>query len=106
HGRVVNRQCTVGVIQSCWMAPGPVMLAISVGCAGGMSMQGRHCRPRPSSADGPPGSAIPPFPFSPVGFSAQIDLVFAEESRERFPKCIPSPLNELMIAYPFLGRVC
>jgi hypothetical protein len=36
---------------------------------------------------------IPAFPFSPVKFSALIDLVFAFDNLERLDKPIPSPLN-------------
>src|SRR5438046_1497944 len=36
---------------------------------------------------------MPPLPFSPVKFSPLIERLFADDSRERFPRCIPSPLN-------------
>ena len=69
-------------------------------------MQGRHFQPFPRSRAGPFGSASAraPFPFAPVGFSAEMERVSAFESRERFPSDIPNPLNEAIAATPPVKR--
>ena len=45
------------------------------------------------------GSAMAPFPGSPVKFSGLIERVFALDNRERFPIFISSPLNSYFWAW-------
>jgi hypothetical protein len=46
-----------------------------------------------------------PLPFSPVGFSALSDRVFAFDKRDRLPKFIPRPLNAVItFSFPALAR--
>src|ERR1051325_10147776 len=71
--RIQKRQVPVGTIHICWIAPGPwmsasvkVLLALTI--ADGETF---HPCPSPRAAFSPvPFVAIPPLPFSPVGFSA------------------------------------
>src|SRR5215217_7128520 len=63
-------------------------------------MLGEIFHPCPSSraATAPvPSVAMPPAPFAPSKFSGLIERVTAVESRERLPRCIPSPLNDLLL---------
>jgi hypothetical protein len=41
---------------------------------------------------------MPPFPFSPVGFSGLIERDFASERRDRLPRWSPSPEKRCVIA--------
>ena len=50
--------------------------------------------PRAQAADAP-SMDIPPLPFSPVGFSAEIERVCAEESLLKLPMFMPNPLNAM-----------
>jgi hypothetical protein len=77
--------------------PGEDKVKIRV-CAGSMSMHGAHFQPRPSSRAGllGRGSAMPPRPFSPVTFSAEIERVTASLMRERLPRPMPRPLKGFM----------
>src|SRR5690606_4384708 len=86
--------CTVS--QMCWIAPGPSISASVAVSFGWILMLGETFHPCPSSraASAPvPSVALPPSPFAPVKFSALIDRVSAFDSRDRLPRCIPSPLN-------------
>src|ERR1700752_4688435 len=57
-----------------------------------------HPRPSPRAWIAPvPSSAMPPLPFSPVGFSGLIERDFAEDSRDRLPRCNPRPENPCTI---------
>ena len=47
---------------------------------------------------GSPGTAIPPFPFSPVKFSGLIERVSASDRVARFPRFMPSPLKSYCCA--------
>src|SRR5882672_9837552 len=98
---MLNRQWPVGVIQICWIAPGPSMLAITRSSPGSMGVHGEtfHPWPRSRAQDfGSVGIAIPPAPFLPSTFSELIDRVFAEESRDKFPRFIPNPLNAMEVS--------
>ena len=91
------RQFPVGVIQICCIAPDPFISAAVYVSPALISTEGDIFHPRPSSraARAPvPSVAIPPFPFSPVGFSGLMDRDFAFESLERFPIPPERPLNE------------
>src|SRR5690554_4350077 len=100
-----NRQFPVGVIQICWMAPGPSISAMVNVSPGLIVTNGFTFHPCPRSRAGTEafavlrgalgsGVAIPPFPFSPVKFSGLIERVSASESLYRFPMFISSPLND------------
>src|SRR5690348_8524216 len=78
------------------MAPGPVISATVNVCPGMIFTDGDTFQPWPKSREAVlpvPSVAIPPLPFSPVGFSGLIERVFAFESRGRLPRFKPSPLN-------------
>ena len=82
--RMENRQVPVGVIQICWIAPGPMISATTYVVPAAISTDGLIFQPLPRSraAFAPvPSLAAPPLPFSPVGFSGLIDKVRALESR-------------------------
>ena len=86
----------VGVIQMCWIAPGPLMSASVNTCFGSMRTDGEIFQPRPRSraACAPvPSVAMPPRPFSPVKFSGLIERVFALDRRWRSPTPVVRPLN-------------
>ena len=82
------RQGPVGVIQMCWIAPGPSISARVKVSPGLMLTEGEIFQPWPRSRAtlAPvPSVAMPPLPFSPVKFSGLIERVFALESRESPP---------------------
>jgi hypothetical protein len=97
---MLYRQCPVGVIQICWIAPGPAIFATSNTCPGSIRTNGETFHPGPRSrallAAGP-SVDMPPFPFSPVKFSAEIERVFARDKRERLPRFRPKPLKSAMV---------
>src|SRR6516162_5343300 len=79
-----------------WMAPGPWMSATTYVAPAATSFDGETFQPRPRSRAGPapvPSVAMPPRPFSPVGFSGLIDRVRAVDSRARLPRPRPNPLK-------------
>src|ERR1700761_873723 len=58
-------------------------------------------RPSPRAWIAPvPSSAMPPLPFSPVGFSGLIERDFAEDSRDRLPRCNPRPEKPSVMPIP------
>ena len=73
-----------GVIQICWMAPGPVISAsVKVACAATFA-NGETFHPCPSSRAGPragPFVDIAAMPFSPVKFSGLMDRDCAFDTR-------------------------
>ena len=74
----------VGVIQMCWIAPGPSIWARVKVVPASIFTDGEtfHFCPRSRAAFFPvPSTAMPPFPFSPVKFSGLIERVRAFESR-------------------------
>src|SRR5436305_5619031 len=80
--RMLERHFPVGVIQMCWIAPGPAMLASVKVLPGSMRMLGEIFHPMPSSRAAflpVPSVAIPALPFSPVKFSGLIERDFALE---------------------------
>src|SRR5271154_2902432 len=93
--RMRSRQRTwAGVIQICWIAPGPSIAPKAICWPGSMRTDGEifQPRPRPRAWMAPvPSVAIPPPPFSPVKFSGLIERDLASERRERLPRFIPSP---------------
>ena len=95
--RMRSRQLTwAGVIHICWIAPCPSMSPSSRVSPGATRFEGEIFQPRPSPRAwiAPvPSSAMPPLPFSPVGFSGLIERDFAEDSRDRLPRCNPRPEN-------------
>ena len=90
-----SRQRTfAGVIHICWIAPAPSMSPRRSVSPGATRFEGEifQPRPRPRAWIAPvPSSAIPPLPFSPVGFSALIERDLAVDKRDRLPRCNPSP---------------
>src|SRR5687767_3802356 len=78
------------------MTPGPSTSARVVVLPGSSRMQGRTFQPGPSWADGlwGSGSARAPPPRSPVGFSAEIDRVSADDNNAS--PLSPSPVNMSM----------
>jgi hypothetical protein len=80
----------------CFIAPGPFILAISKVSPGCNMIEGdtfQPCPPRSDAAFDPvPCTAIPPLPFSPVKFSAQIDLDCASDSLLKLERSDPNPL--------------
>ena len=93
---MLKRQWPVGVIQICWIAPGPVDVGqrerlARLDADGGRDLPAlaevaraalRRCPRWPCRA----------LPFSPVKFSGLIERVFAFDSRERLPMFMPRPL--------------
>src|SRR5580658_9349633 len=78
------------------MQPGPSTSATVNTSPAFMATLGETFQPWPSSREAllpVPSVADPPFPGSPVGFSALIDRVCAGEVRNRLPRFVPSPLN-------------
>src|SRR6187402_1104512 len=93
---MANRQLPVGVIQMCWMAPGPVISPSVKTCLGPIFTDGETFQPRPRSraALAPvPSVALPPSPLAPVKFSGLIDRVLAFDRRDRSPTPVVMPLN-------------
>src|SRR5579862_624296 len=95
-----KRQFPVGVIQICCIAPEPLISAMVKVSPGFITMNGLTFQPCPSSRAASfalPFSkvAIPPLPGSPVKFSGPIDRVFASDRRDRLPRFMSRPLNEL-----------
>ena len=83
-----------GVIQICWIAPGPSISATVNVLLALIRTDGETFQVRPRSRAAPwpvPSVAMPPFPFSPLKFSGLIDRDCASESRERVPRCISRP---------------
>jgi len=72
------------------------MSAISTRSPGCNTIDGDTFQPNPPKSDAAlapvPSTAIPPFPFSPLKFSALIDLDFASDSLVRLDKSLPNPL--------------
>ena len=94
--RMEKRQLPVGVIQMCWMAPGPLMSARVKVLLALMCTDGETFQPCPSSRAAllpVPSVAIPPLPFSPLKFSGLIDRVLALLRRARPLSVLFSPLN-------------
>src|SRR5215216_5542920 len=94
--RMLYRQWPVGVIHICWIAPDPRISARTRSSPALMRILGETFQPCPRSRDAlapSPVVAIPPLPFSPVKFSGLIDLVCAEDRRDKLPRFIPRPLN-------------
>src|SRR6266700_3262566 len=93
----ILRQLAGNVVSHiCCSAPGPVISASVTVVWGAISIEGEtfHPWPRSRAQLAPvPSVAIPPRPFSPVGFSALIERVFARERRARLPRSIPRPLK-------------
>src|SRR4029077_7056871 len=82
--RMEKRQLPVGVIQMCWIAPGPLISATVYVVPAAMSTDGLIFQPFPRfrAAFAPvPSAAVPPLPFSPVGFSGLMESVLAFDSR-------------------------
>jgi hypothetical protein len=87
------------------MAPGPSISAMVIVSPGLTIMNGLTFHPLPKSrAAGEAfatlrwslsrtGSAIPPFPFSPVKFSGLMERVFASDNFDRVPMFMSRPLN-------------
>ena len=83
--RMLKRQLPVGVIQICWMVPGPLMSAISKVLCAATRTDGETFQPWPRSRAQPspvPVVAIPPLPFSPVKFSGLTERDLAPVMRE------------------------
>src|SRR5512133_1212564 len=94
--RIENLQLPVGVIQICWIAPGPSISAIVNVSPGLILTYGFTFQPCPRSRAAlyafavfglslSAGSAIPPLPFSPLKFSGLIERVLASDSLLRLP---------------------
>ena len=85
-----------GVIQICWIAPGPSISATVNVLLALIRTEGEtfQLRPRSRAAFCPvPSVAMPPFPFSPVKFSGLIERDRASDSRERLPRFMSRPLK-------------
>src|SRR5215831_18238517 len=98
--RMLLRQRPVGVIQICWIAPEPSISARTRRSPAAIRIDGEifQVRPKSRAALAPvPSVAMPPAPFSPLKFSGLIERVCADDSRERVPRLIPSPLNDATI---------
>src|SRR5438874_2607420 len=77
------------------MTPGPMMSASVVVEFGASVMHGRTFQPLPNrlaTCESSGGDSLAPPPFSPVGFSAEIERVFAPESNGRLPRPRPSDM--------------
>src|ERR1017187_1463302 len=85
-----------GVIQICWIAPGPVMLAsVNVACAPTRT-EGEIFQPWPRSRAAflpVPSVAMPARPFSPMKLSGPMERDCALETRYKFPKSTFNPSN-------------
>ncbi len=91
-----KRQWSVGVIQMCCSAPGPVISASVNVCPASMRTDGETFHPLPRSRDAlapVPLTACPPPPFAPVKFSGLIDRDLARDSRLKSERPETSPLN-------------
>ena len=78
------RQFPVGVIQICWMQPGPLISPRVKIVLALMTTDGDTFQPWPNSRDAPlpvPSVAMAPLPFSPVKFSGLIERDWALETR-------------------------
>jgi len=78
------RQLPVGVIQICWMQPGPAISPSVKALWALMRTEGDTFQPRPRSpaARAPvPLVAMPAAPFAPVKFSGEIERVCASDVR-------------------------
>src|SRR6266545_5716716 len=86
-----------GVIQMCWMAPGPSMVARVKVELPLTRTKGETFQPWPRSRAArhaePSCPAMAALPFSPLKFSGQIDRDLALERRKRFPRSTSSPLK-------------
>ena len=74
----------MGVIQICWMQPGPLISASVKVVPALMLTDGETFQPWPSSREARlpvPSVAMPALPFSPVKFSGLIERVWAFEVR-------------------------
>src|ERR1044071_2966880 len=81
-----RRQLPVGVIQICWMQPGPLISPITNVFFDLITTDGDNFQPRPRSRAAPlpvPSVAIPALPFSPVKFSGLIERDLAFDTRYR-----------------------
>ena len=78
------RQLPVGVIQICWMQPGPLISPRVKVVLALMRTEGEIFQPWPRSRAAflpVPSVAMPALPFSPVKFSGLIDRDWAFETR-------------------------
>src|SRR4030042_5787188 len=102
--RIAKRHLPAGVIQICWIAPGPSIAAIVKVSPGFIRTYGFTFQPCPRARAALAAlatfglslssrRAMPALPFSPVKFSGLIDRVFASESRYKFPIFISRPLK-------------
>ena len=65
-------------------------------------MQGEIFQPWPSSRPAlapSPSVAMPPFPLAPSKFSGLMERVSAWERRERLPRFMPRPSNEMFMVF-------
>ena len=102
---ILHLHTPVGVIQICWIAPGPSISAMVMVSLGLMTIKGFTFQvwPRSRAAQdalfslrvlGRAGLAIPPLPFSPVMFSGDMERDSAFESLERFPRLVLRPSKD------------
>ncbi len=81
---IERRQLPVGVIQICWMKPGPLISPSVKVVLALMRTEGETFQPCPRSRAAPwpvPSVAIPALPFSPVKFSGLMERDCAFETR-------------------------
>src|SRR5215213_2391289 len=74
--KMLKRLWPVGVIQMCWIAPGPVISQRVNVWPGSMRTDGETFQPWPRSWAAPspvPCVAMPALPFSPVKFSGEME---------------------------------
>src|SRR5271156_3942670 len=90
--RIESLQSPVGVIQICCIAPALFISARVKVWPGPITTNGLTFQPRPRSraaTEAEPEVAIPPFPFSPVGFSGLMEYVFAFDNLYTLPMPFP-----------------
>src|SRR6185312_1330013 len=95
--RIDQRQLPVGVIQICWIEPGPSISAIVKVALDLMTTEGLIFQPWPSSRAAPdpvPFVAIPPAPLAPLKFSGLIERLCALDNIKRLPRCESTPLKD------------
>jgi hypothetical protein len=92
-----SRQFLPEVVHQMWFTAPLAFTSAKVNTSPAFSTTyGLIFQPRPKSRAQPlagPSSDMPPLPFSPVKFSAEIERVFAFVSLYRLPKLLFNPLN-------------
>ena len=96
---MAKRQWPVGVIQICWMAPGPSISARTRTSPGLMRIEGEIFQPWPRSraGDWPVLRGHAGLAFSPVKFSGLMERLTVFDSNDNLPRPMFNPSKPFIV---------